>query len=1835
MPSDFVLNVTGRLRTIAVSQEAVGRAAKQISSGLKAATGKRLTQEVKVIISSKGQNALKSDMKKAVSGAEKALGKLGSAKTGKQKAKAIVQVEKSLRELQVLSREAGATIDLMFSKKPGATKQIGALKQFQREVGIVTSQLNKAAQAHAELALSRTKLKPTKGGGAAVGLIGGSDVALTVDPRTKALVAARKRAEAQRVLAAKAEAREKARVAIEEKKLTESARKRRKMQVELNQRVSEYVRLLQKADIAAEKVARSTGRTFTPRSTKALQNQANKDIFGSGDVSDARRIKSKERLSRATDRAVLATRKQRAELALLKDTIRQVGVQQNIYNKTVGNSIGPLQKFGNQAALAARRYAAYLLPTTGLFAVIGAIRTSVEAFKEFEAEQTKLAQVLAVPQNSLKDFTQQLLDISTATGVAGQDILKVARLLAQAGFGRGDSGQQDLIGSTEAIVQTQLLATFGSAEEVVDGLIAVFKQFNLELEDTGRILDLTNQLAKDFATESKDIFEGVKRGGAVFAVGNASFEEFAGLMTLIRAETRESARQLGTFFKSIGARLFRKDIEELLESVDARILQVDNVSTRLRLLAASFEDLDAGEKIRLATEISGVRQASRLVNILNAINKDASKVDISIIKSIGSAERDAAKRLDDLVVKFQMAQKEINKTVIKFLETDTVKSIVGLFANMIKGIGAAFGALAPILAPVTALLGTLGAVAVTKSFARGMGLVGGGRRDLASKALISATTTNTGSVTRLTASIDRLSGLGTGAGGLGPGGIPSNPGGGLNSFRKRGGRSAGFHPLFMTPLGSGSGSGGSGSPEARLARISNNNLSAALTAFPGKTASSLSRLDRFVAATQRRNFRQGFQRQGLSLGDADTQARESMKGSLAAQQRREMRRRVQGQNLVGGRNGALGRGGFGAGLLGSIVGGQMATSAIQELEQGADSAGKLMAGSIISNMGTFGILGSMVGSAVPGPGTAIGAAIGVATGAIIGVTQALNNLERIESEKFDQLRDAGVENWVRDGKLNPLSQQAFNKNKSQDFFFGNIEDLPSSLKRKVKGSNSNRPWYEATTGGTSQGKLGDFPMLAAFRKENSSLDMGKLIRFPENVESKTLRDSVKAKARGHLNTLLVKGDMDLAEASKTLIQDILKVTDQFKDAQEVDDFLTAIGFFSDSVSTMPENVRSLAATINRFNVGVASKSRDLITTLGLFRETLSDNILIANQRTLAPDLLEALFSGGFTPGFASPVTDNASGSQLSLAASKVGITNKDFLGKIDELERSEGIIRDLARAASKILNPKDLSEIVSRVGSFTNEELLKLGTLQEDVNANVQDLDLTQAMEDEFGFLKREFGAQGAKILEAMLEGTSPDTFVNQELVKALEANRGIDVARTQITLTLNDIIKAENETRLKQLQFTRLQVKLNRQLITLDKERLNTMGQFEQGQAQRFSGAGLMDQADTLRAGLSEIQDALLLDINNLMKGVQFLKKGQLGGVIKTQNFSKIGDIAKSLLNNTISLQRGLAEIQVVQQGGDKGDFKKLVDVREAFRSLGIDIDLFTGSVSEAQLAMTQGLDESINLTNRLMEGLQNGLNAGIQSAQVLGKEFKRSFDFITQLGQSFLSDPKKVNDQAKIINSLVPSLLNAIDKAGVTGVGRGAFEESDILNPKIQDAIRGIVGNLDTSTVQELLSAVNALVGGENFRGTEVSGAELNRIIQLIAGQGVTRLSNLIPDPSLASLHKVLKDQETANRDIVTELTKIVELQRQMTESQKGIVDFNETAFAQAFSNIPDTINLVQEPILVTVNLTGADAIANAITKQAQLNIGNAVIDSIRGAFVEEGIPFPQTPTLEKSGE
>jgi TP901 family phage tail tape measure protein len=1822
LPSGFVFNVAGRLSNIVVSNEAVKRAGKQISQGLSAATNKKLSQKVDVIIGTKGQNKLKSDIKKTVAEAQKALDKLSGAKSGKARATAANQVEKSLKRLKIIAAETGSTLQLLFAKKPNASAQIGSLKQQERQLRIHINTLERAAQAQAKMNASTRGLKPSGKKGSIISFTGSEKVGLTVDPRAKAAAAARRREEAARKKAAAKVERDRQKAIEAVRRDALEKRKTAKRQAELNLRVKEYVQLLMKADLAAEKLARKTGKTFRPRNVQQLQKQAHKDIFGDSGATDARSIKSKERLARASDKASLATRKQRGELSRLSEALKATSQAEAHFNRVTKNSATAMQKFGNQSALAIRRYAAYLLPTTGLFAVIGAVRQSIESFKEFEAEQTKLAQVLGVPQNSINDFTKSLLSLSTQTGIAGQDIVKVSRVLAQAGFGRGKGGEKDLLKATEAITRSQLLPTFGTTEEVVDGLVAVIKQYNLELQDTGKILDITNQLAKDFAVESKDIFEAVKRGGAVFATAGGSFEEFAGLMTVLRAKTRESAKMLGTFFKSVGSRIFRDDIEELLTNIDGRITQVDNITGRLRLLAVAFEKMDAREKIKAATDIAGVRQAARLVGILTAIAEEGSNIDIALAKAIGSAERDAAKRLDDVVVQFQKAQAAVNAAVIGFIETDTVKNLLSTFTSLISGIASIAGTLAPVLAPITSVLTVFAGASLAKHVGRGLGVKGFGdnRRTISNKQLELATNTNTTSVQRLTSSIDRLSNVESSQGAIGTGpGSPFavGPGTGLGRHTRRASMSS-F--LGISPGGSAAGD----STRLRNMSLSNNALSAALVAFPGKTRQTLSRMDRFVSATQRRRLRnqllsQGSGRSGLTIAQADAAARRRMGLSSAARERASTRRRIVGQNIVGGRGlGIAGRGGFGLGLLGSIVGGAMASSAIEDLERGVPATGKLMAGSILSGLGTGALGGGLLGGAFGPIGAGIGVIVGGLAGAAAGAAQALNRLTRIENERFDTLRDSGIEQFIKEGKLTPGSRQKFKNDNSQDFLFGNAEDIPFSLTTR---RNRRLP----IAGGSFP--AGAFNALERAKEgfRPSGIEIDRLIKFPNDELAKEFKEKILAFGRGRINVLQSKEGLGLGEAFEKLKKEIFEVSDEFDSLDQVGKLLAAFGLLGDGIEEVPKGILSMVTTMERFKEKVNSSVRSVTTELGLFREAIKDSVQAAKNRTLAPDVLESLFSGEFTPTFGADLRSDAAAGELASTASRLNVTNKNFLSVIDEISAGENLVRRMASLAAEVLNPEDVAELVERVRAFTDEDIVKLGLIGKDAgNVNVKDLDVTEAMETRLGFLKDSFGAAGEEMFEALIKGLDPKALVDENVVQSLEAATGIDKKRSQVIETLNDISRTNVEVRQKELNFLRLEAKIRKKLTDQLKEQLQFMGDFEQAQAQRMSRFGLMDQADALAAGLNQLQVALLLDINNLKDGIQFVARDLGGNISVTKDFGKLRKVGLDLVNNVLIFQRALADLEVQGKTGAELDTP---NVRGALSRLGLSFDKLGGDASRIQIVLASALDGATSEAEQFKTGLTSALSAGIDQAQRLGTEFRKQFDFITGLGQSLLSDPKKVQEQANALNNLAPSILSAINQAGAPGISTSSFTEADILNPAILSAVRGVVGNIDVATLNQLTEALATLVGTEDITGTKVSGDELRKLIQTVFGQTAQGLSPLIPQTAgLSGLTNQLKTQEETNKRLADEISAASANFSALIEKQREIVEFNAEAFTQAFGSIPDTINLVQEPILVSVQLTGADAIAHAISKQAQRNIGNAVILEVKKAFGEEGIPFPQ---------
>lgn len=386
------------------------------------------------------------------------------------------------------------------------------------------------------------------------------------------------------------------------------------------------------------------------------------------------------------------------------------------YEALEANSVSA-RKFGDQVGLAAKRYAAFVIGTAILFKVSQAFATATEEALKFEKAQTRLSQILDTNRSAVSGIVNNASNAAVATGTSATDILTGVDILAQAGF----QSVSQLTGAIDKFAKVPLSATFGNIGDTADGLLTILRQFNLELSDQGSIFDKVSKVAADYAVEVKDVFEGVKRGGAVFAETGGNFDEFLSLFTLLRSRTRESSETLGVFFKTVGFRLFRGRNESLLKQ-----LGVDDPTLpgRLRQLSEAFNrqfrgNLKDPRAVQLAERIGGVQQGGRLISVIEAIQQDQGRIQQVIAGSGGFFDRETAKRVEDIGTSFNRIQESVNKIVAGLTQSDGLRSFI-------KGIADATVGVANFLRENKAIFGLLGlvggALVGTKAIGVGRGI---------------------------------------------------------------------------------------------------------------------------------------------------------------------------------------------------------------------------------------------------------------------------------------------------------------------------------------------------------------------------------------------------------------------------------------------------------------------------------------------------------------------------------------------------------------------------------------------------------------------------------------------------------------------------------------------------------------------------------------------------------------------------------------------------------------------------------------------------------------------------------------------------------------------------------------------------------------------------------------------------------------------------------------------------------------------------------------------------------------------------------------------------------
>jgi hypothetical protein len=400
--------------------------------------------------------------------------------------------------------------------------------------------------------------------------------------------------------------------------------------------------------------------------------------------------------------------------------------------KNIKVATDEMAEFGKQAALAIRRFAAFSIVSTGVFALVNAVNSGLKAFVEFDKEMIKLQQVTGKGEIGLRSLEKEIRNLSTSLGVSSKSLVDVASTLAQAGLSADETRV-----ALAALAKTELAPSFDNLTDTTEGAIAAIRQFGIEAKDLEKALGSINAVAAAFAVESKDIISAIQRTGGVFAAsskgvseGTAALNEFIAVFTSIRQTTRESAETIATGLRTIFTRIQRaKTIDQLREfGVELTDLEGKFVGPyeAVKRLSAALGSLDPRDLrfSQIVEELGGFRQIGKVIPLIQQFKVAQEALNVAQ-KGQGSLYAAQITAQKSLAVQLAKVRENFLELVADIGKSKTFQGLFKVVTGLASGLIHLAGAFKPIL-PILAIFGAIKGISALTRF--GTGFVGGLRR---------------------------------------------------------------------------------------------------------------------------------------------------------------------------------------------------------------------------------------------------------------------------------------------------------------------------------------------------------------------------------------------------------------------------------------------------------------------------------------------------------------------------------------------------------------------------------------------------------------------------------------------------------------------------------------------------------------------------------------------------------------------------------------------------------------------------------------------------------------------------------------------------------------------------------------------------------------------------------------------------------------------------------------------------------------------------------------------------------------------------------------------------
>lgn len=378
----------------------------------------------------------------------------------------------------------------------------------------------------------------------------------------------------------------------------------------------------------------------------------------------------------------------------LKDRIKELSTEFSLLGKSAEPSGNVLVRtFEN-----AYKFLRYYLVGGILVSFIKGIKDAVKVVIELDTALTELNKVADLTGAELEVFTQKAYNAGVAIGRTGKEVINATAEFKRAGYELKEAFNL----SQQALLLTNIGDGITDVREASSSLIAILKGFKKEASETAYVVDALNEVSNNFAVDTNNLTEIMKRVSGTIAQTGTSYEQLLGLATG-GFESLRNAEMVASGINMITMRLkgMKEDGEEVVDLIpkiqeafdkytygavsiiDKQNGGLNSTFEILQQLSKIYPTLTDEAKAYINEAVAGTRQNKVLVSIMENWG-NVEKAIQSATNSLGSAEKENEKYLNSINGKIKQLSSSTQLLWKNTVSSDLIKGIVDISNGVVK-----------------------------------------------------------------------------------------------------------------------------------------------------------------------------------------------------------------------------------------------------------------------------------------------------------------------------------------------------------------------------------------------------------------------------------------------------------------------------------------------------------------------------------------------------------------------------------------------------------------------------------------------------------------------------------------------------------------------------------------------------------------------------------------------------------------------------------------------------------------------------------------------------------------------------------------------------------------------------------------------------------------------------------------------------------------------------------------------------------------------------------------------------------------------------------------------